>query len=151
MSEFSIRPVRVEDVRDLEEALLRETAETHDNPWSGEPDPDALHLGGYRDGVLVGCATILRQRIPGSAEQHAWRIKGVAIEHGHRGFGLGGMMMRRLLEHAGARGARIAWCRVPAGAYGFFEHLGFRRAGDPFEDPSGGPQYMMAARFASRG
>ncbi len=149
MSEFAVRPVLAEETRGLRSALLRGLADDEDAVWSAGEARDTLCVGGYRDGALVGFATIVRQRVPGIPEANAWRIREIAVDHGHRGFGLGGQMMRRCLEHAAARNARLAWCRVPAKAFGFFQHLGFQRSGDPFEHPGGGPHYLMVARFAT--
>ena len=149
MSEFAVRPVPGDDIVDLRLALLRGLASGDDGFWSGDDQRDTLHVGGYRDGALVGFATIVRQRAPGITEPNAWQITEIAVDHGHRGYGLGGQMLRRCLEHAAARNARIAWCRIPAGAYGFFQHFGFQRRGQPFEDPAGGPRYLMAAAFAT--
>jgi GNAT superfamily N-acetyltransferase len=146
MSEFEVRPIQPEEARVLRAALLRYA----DDPpgWTGEDDPEALLVGGFRNGRLVGFASVVRQRPPGEAERDAWRIRSIAVDHGHRGYGLGGLMLRRCLEHAAGRGGRIAWGRVPAGVYGFFQHFGFRRDGDPFEGPGGVPHYLIVAAFA---
>ena len=88
--------------------------------WPGDEHPDTLHIGGYRRDNLVGIGTIIRQPMPGSAETEAWRVRGVAVDHGHRGYGLGAMLLHRLIEHAGVnRGGR--WCgpmprRPPTGS-----------------------------------
>jgi predicted N-acetyltransferase YhbS len=149
VSEFEIRPVEATEIRELRAALLRSVKETVEGGWTGDEAADTLHVGGYRDGTLVGFATIVRHRVPGDGEPEAWRIRGIAVDHGHRGYGLGGSMLRRCLEHAAARGGHLVWCRIPAGAFGFFHHFGFRRRGEPFELPGGGPHYLMVAVFAA--
>lgn len=150
MSEYQVRPVAAADIVGLTEALMRATDARRDAAWGDESPGDTLHVGGYRDHKLVGFATIERQRAPESEEPQAWRIRGIGVEHGHRGYGLGGLLLHRCLDHATARGARLVWCRIPAGAYGFFEHVGFRRRGQPFELPGGGPHYLVVAEFAPR-
>jgi len=152
VSEYQVRPVASADVAEMRAALLWGAGEADDDPpWLAEEDLDILHVGGYRDGRLAGFATIARRRAPGVPEPNSWRILGIGVEHGHRGYGLGAMLAHRCLDHAAARGARLVWCKTPAAAYGFFEHLGFRRRGQPFEAPGAGPHYVMMAEFVAPG
>ena len=95
-------------------------------------------------------ASLVRERLPASADDRAWRVLGLAIDHGHRGRGLGGMLLERCLDHAGASQARLVWGTVPAAAAGFFRRFGFRPHGQPFETAEGGPQYLMVAEFKTR-
>jgi predicted GNAT family N-acyltransferase len=74
----------------------------------------------------------------------------MAVDHGHRGYGLGGLMLRRCLEHAAQHAGRMVWCSARAEVYGFFERHGFGRRGDPFELPGIGPHYLMVAPFAEQ-
>jgi GNAT superfamily N-acetyltransferase len=143
MSEFEIQGIAAEDTHELRRALLRPHQTPAEMVWPGDDTPDALHVGGFRNNRVVGIATIHRQRLPGSAEHQAWRIRGMAVEHGQRGRGLGAMLLHRCLDHAQSEGARVVWCNARVGAFGFFEHHGFRRRGDPFELPEIGPQYVM--------
>jgi GNAT superfamily N-acetyltransferase len=143
MSEFEIRRIAAEDTYELRRALLRPHQSEAEMAWPGDDDPESLHTGGFRHERLVGIATIHRQRMPGSVEPMAWRIRGLAVDHGQRGLGLGGMLLHRVLDHALAEGGRVVWCNAHVGAFGFFEHHGFRRRGDPFELPEAGPQYVM--------
>lgn len=145
MSEFEVRPITLEAAGPLRTALLRDEDETRDERSAG-----ALHLGGFRNGRLVGFASIAPQRAPGDPGPGAWRLRAIAVDHGHRGYGLGGLMLRRCLGHATAQGARIVWSRIPASAYGFFEHHGFERSGDPFEGPGRLPHYLVVADAEAR-
>jgi GNAT superfamily N-acetyltransferase len=140
MSEFEVRPIKAQAAGPLRSALLRAEEADDAGGVSG-----ALHLGGYRNGRLVGFASVAPQRAPGDAGPGAWRLRAIAVDHGHRGYGLGGLLLRRCLGHAAAQGARLVWSRVPAAVYGFFEHHGFERSGDPFEGPDRLPHYLVVA------
>jgi N-acetylglutamate synthase-like GNAT family acetyltransferase len=148
MSEFEIRWIPPGDTYELRRALLRPHQRVNEMTWTFDEDPDTLHIGGFRDGRLVGIGTVHRQPMPGSAEPGAWRIRGIAVEHGYRGLGLGEMILRRLLEHAAARQASVVWANATAASYGFFEHHGFRRRGEPFELREIGPHYVVFAEMA---
>jgi GNAT superfamily N-acetyltransferase len=147
MSEFEVRSISAEAAGPLWAALLR----NRDDGWDETGGVSgALHLGGYRNGRLVGFASVVPQRAPGDPGPGAWRLRAIAVDHGHRGYGLGGLMLRRCLGHATAQGARIVWSRIPATVYGFFERHGFERSGDPFEGPAGTPHYLVVADVETR-
>jgi GNAT superfamily N-acetyltransferase len=147
MSEFEVRPITADATRPLRAALLRGEDEERSETAGGA---EALHLGGFRNGRLVGFASVAPQRAPGDPGPAAWRIRAIAVDHGHRGYGLGGLMLRRCIGHAADRGARIVWSRIPATVYGFFERHGFERSGDPYEDAGRLPHYLVVADAETR-
>jgi len=147
MSEFDVRAIEPGETYALRRALLRPHQQSHEMTWSGDEHPDTLHIGGFRDERLVGIGTVHRQVMPGSGEPDAWRIRGIAVDHGHRGHGLGYLMLYRLVEHAASRGGRVVWANATAVSFGFFEHHGFVRRGDPFELPEIGPHYVVYAEL----
>ena len=149
MAEYELLTIGVIEARPLRRALLAPVGQAADE-FHGDDDSDALHVGGFRGDHLVGVASLVRERLPASADDRAWRVLGLAIDHGHRGRGLGGMLLERCLDHAGASQARLVWGTVPAAAAGFFRRFGFRPHGQPFETPEGGPQYLMVAEFKTR-
>lgn len=100
-------------------------------------------MAAFHDETAVGVASIHPQGMPGGYKTHAWRLTGVAVEFGHRGVGVGALLVERCLEHAADMDAQVAWCLAPAGVFGFFEQLGFRRSGDPIDDPERGPHYLV--------
>ena len=143
MSEFEVREIMPGDTYELRRALLRPHQQVNEMTWPHDEGPDTLHLGAFRGDQLVGIGTIHRQPMPGAAEAEAWRVRGVAVEYGHRGYGVGAMLFNRLLEHATVLEAQLVWANATATSFGFFEHHGFRRRGEPFELPDIGPHYVV--------
>lgn len=143
MSDYEIERIEPAEARPLRRALLYPTSPPGAVDYEADAHPSALHVGAFKDGVLIGIATVHPQPMPSATQAGDWRVRDVAVEHGHRGQGVGAWLLERCLEHASAGDGRVAWCTARVGAYGFFERLGFRRTGAPFEDPQGGPQYLM--------
>ena len=146
MSEFEVRAVEAAAVRPLRQALLRPHQQVEDLVYPGDDHPDTLHVGAFRQGRLVGIATVIPRPMPGRRERHAWQLRGMAVEHGQRGYGVGSLLLAACLAHAAARGGRLVWCNARAGSFGFYERYGFRRDGEPFEFPDIGPHYRMSRR-----
>ena len=143
MSEFEVRTVDAEAVRPLRRALLRPHQQVEELVYPGDDHPDALHVGAFRHGHIVGIATIVPRPMPGRRERRAWQLRGMAVEHGQRGYGLGGLMLEACVAHAAARGGRLVWCNARAGSFGFYQRYGFYHDGEPFELPDIGPHYRM--------
>lgn len=150
MPQPEILRLSAEMVRPLRQALLRPHQRVEELVYPGDDDPRSLHVGAYRNERLAGVATIVPRPMPGRAERYAWQARGLAVEHGHRGYGLGGLLLAACLDHASAHGGRLVWCNARAGSFGFFERYGFRRDGDPFELPDLGPHYRMYQKVGRR-
>jgi GNAT superfamily N-acetyltransferase len=148
VAEYDVRAIPLDEIRMLRSALLHPGSESFVSSYAGDEDRDALHLAGFRDDRMVGVASIVPEPLPGEPGSDVWRIRGLAVDHGHRGYGLGGILLDRLLDHAAAMGARLVWAIVPAAAYGFCFRYGLERLGDPLVDADGTPLYRVVARFA---
>ncbi|MEX0825348.1 MAG: GNAT family N-acetyltransferase [Acidimicrobiia bacterium] len=146
MSDYEIQRIEAAEARPLRRALLHPTQPPGAVDYEADHQPVALHVGAFKDGVLVGIASVHPQPMPGShSTGAAWRVRDIAVEHGHRGRGVGAWMLERCLEHVSTNSGVIIWCTARVGAYGFFERMGFARSGPPIEDPAEGPQYTLYA------
>lgn len=144
MPEYSIRPVSVDVVLSLRGPLLDPE---HPEPAAATPGDEhaaARHFGAYREDALVGVASIHPQGMPRGFQEGAWRLTGVAVEHGHRGCGVGAHLAEAALRHAEEMGSKIVWCLAPTGAKGFFARCGFESAGDEAEGDAEGPHLLFA-------
>ena len=145
MSDYDLETIQPAEARPLRRALLHPGLAPEAVDYPGDTHPSARHVGAFKDGVLVGIATIHPQPMPGATRTGAWRIRDIAVDHGHRGRGVGALLLERLLEHASHHEGTVAWATVRASAFGFFERCGFLRSGAPTDDPQEGPQYLMHA------
>jgi ribosomal protein S18 acetylase RimI-like enzyme len=143
MSEFEVRAVEAAEVRPLRRALLRPHQQIEELFYFGDDHPEALHVGGYLNGKMVGIATISPRPMPGRRERRAWQLQGIAVGPRQRGNGLGSLLLQACFAHAAAHGGRLVWCNARVGVSGFYERGGFRPEGKPFEHPVTGPHYRM--------
>jgi predicted GNAT family N-acyltransferase len=143
MSDSEIQAVDAETVRPLRRALLRPHQRVEELVYPGDDHPETLHVAAYRHGHMVGVATIVPRPMPGRRERRAWQVRGMAVEHGQRGYGLGGLLLEACVAHAATHGGRLVWCHARAGSFGFYRRYGFQPDGEPFEIPGIGPHYRM--------
>jgi len=119
----------------------------------GERDPGAVHLAALDPhGDVVGTAVLLPERferMPDRAD--AWRLRGMATEERLRGQGIGGQVVRRVIEHVAARGGGLLWCHARVPAQAFYECAGFTTVGDRWEVPHLGPHIAMWREVSAAG
>ena len=137
-----LRAVAVESVRPVRGIVLRPGQSPEQLIWDDDDHPDALHVGAYLGGELVGIGTILPQSHPDHGAE-GWRIRGMATLPIARGKGVGGDVLDYCLAYAQRRGARYFWCNARVAALSLYQRRGFVTVGDMFEPPEIGPHYRM--------
>ncbi len=92
--------------------------------WDGL-DEHARHvLAETPDGRAIGCARLLD-------DGHIGRM---AVLPEWRGLGVGGVLLRRLLERAAEAGLPRCWLDAQTHATGFYRRFGFHEEGEEFLD-----------------
>ncbi len=92
---------------------------------------DALYLGAFEDGKLVGIATFLRET--GEKERHKGRIYAVYVSSNQRGRGTGRALVSKLVETARLDSSLeqilISVATSQSAARGLYQSLGFKTFG----------------------
>ncbi|MCP3856182.1 MAG: GNAT family N-acetyltransferase [Actinomycetia bacterium] len=147
--ELKVELVERDDVLPLRHSVLRTGQPESSTYFGGDDQPGAAHLG-VRDvsGELIGIATIhpAPSRLEGTTP--AWRLRGMATAPTARGTGVGGLLLRRALTEAVARGARLIWCHARVPVVGFYENAGLVARGDVFDEPGIGPHQYLSLTLA---
>jgi putative N-acetyltransferase (TIGR04045 family) len=91
-----------------------------------DEDPATIHVVGLADGEI--CGTVRLYPLDRPAGQ--WQGDRLAVLAGHRRHGIGAPLVRYAVALAGARGGMEMEAFIQPANVGFFEGLGWRRAGD---------------------
>jgi len=153
----AVELVGPELVRPLRHAVLRPGRPADESVYPGDDDAGSAHAAVRRPrgDVVVAVGTVLPsapwEAVAGDAGGPegpapgvpAWRIRGMATAAGHRGGGLGTMVLGTLLAHVAAHGGGLVWCNARAGARALYQRAGFAADGDAFDLPEIGPHVRM--------
>lgn len=137
-----IRPITAAETRPLRQAILRPHQSLDELVYTGDDDPETLHVGAFCDGRLVGIATVLQNLCPRAAFSEPWQLEGMATRPEVRGMGYGRAIVTRCLAHAAAHGGKTLWCNGRTSAAGFYRATGFRPVGEEFVTATG-PHYVF--------
>lgn len=137
LSADEVVPLRTRILRPLQsEPCIYEVDDAH----------ATLHYGLVdEDGEPRAVMTLFPAACPEFPQESALRLRGLCVEEGLRGRGLG----RRLLEGGIARAAvaalsvKIVWCNARTSAAAFYEACGFEPVGEVFDVPGVGPHVVM--------
>ncbi|HEY2586466.1 MAG TPA: GNAT family N-acetyltransferase, partial [Tepidisphaeraceae bacterium] len=81
---------------DLRHIVLRQGMPREAAIFDGDHDPTAVHVAAIAGDAVVGCATLHLSRWE---DQPAWQLRGMAVAEGYRDSGIGGELVRAVLEH----------------------------------------------------
>lgn len=99
-----------------------------------EGDEEGIHYAAIEHDQVVGVASFLR-------DGENLRLRGMAVDDGQRGKGVGSQIMNTALEDL--RDVPMIWCNARIRAVSFYERLGFQTVGEAFDLPRIGPHYRM--------
>jgi GNAT superfamily N-acetyltransferase len=126
-----VRRASVAEILPLRRAVLRPGYPDAASDYS--QDADAVHIGAWDGDLLVGCATVFPDPWPGPPPApEAWRLRGMAVEPGRQGSGVGALVLAEAVDAARSAGAPLIWANGRSSALGFYERSGWRVAGAEF-------------------
>ena len=149
---MSVVPVLVDPARTvpLRRRVLR-PHETLAEVAAAMDGPDTLALAVLDDvDEPVACVLAAPEPAPvplgdGLPADAVWRLRGMATDPGHRGRGLGRLVLDALLTELAGRGAAVVWCNARTPARTLYERAGFVAVGEVWDDPDIGPHVRMWA------
>jgi predicted GNAT family N-acyltransferase len=143
-SEIRIERVRVDRIVDLRHGVLRQGLPREAAVFEGDQDPAAVHVAAIAGDAVVGCATLHPSRWE---DQPAWQLRGMAVAEAYRNGGIGGELVRAILEHVDAETpGRTVWANARVPAARFYQKLGWEIVSDVFEIPTAGPHVQIIRR-----
>lgn len=92
-----------------------------------EIDKIAIHILVSKDGKRIGTARVFEK-------EGKWYIGRVAVLKEYRDKGIGKLIMKKLIEHAKAKGAKYVFVHSQTSITNFYEKLGFFPHGEEFMD-----------------
>lgn len=142
--DVEIRPITAEETRPLRQQVLRPQQRVDELVFGCDGHPDALHLGAFHRGWLIGITSVAPEPMPGLADPAGvWQMRGMAVLPGAQGQGVGRQIVEACLVHLRARGARRLWFNARTSARPFYERLGCETVGGEFDVPTVGPHFVM--------
>lgn len=88
-------------------------------------DKTAEHYGLFMFDVLVACASVTAQEMPGMDAVMSYHLHSMGVEPSMQAHGFGSQMLEYLVKKLVARGADLIWATARPTAVQFYVHRGF--------------------------
>lgn len=132
-----VREVTLEQILSLRHAVLRPGCPEQEACFEGDNENGTRHFGSFSKDACIACLSLYPSTLDGVA---AYRLRGMAVEPGHQGQGIG----RNLLDVAIASVDHIPlWCNARTSAADFYIRAGWQQRGEEFLMDNIGPHVKM--------
>ena len=114
--------------------------------FDGDLNETTFHLGAFNNDKIVGVASFMKNEhklFKGSQFQ----LRGMATLPEVRGLGFGKELINKSVEILKAKNTTILWCNARIVALPFYEKLGFKIVGEPFDIEIIGTHYVLVKEF----
>jgi GNAT superfamily N-acetyltransferase len=145
-----VRAITAEATWPLRLAVLRPGRPIEAARFPGDDAPTTRHFGAFREGCLLGIASLYLAEMPEQPGLPAFQLRGMATAPEARGLGLGRALVHACNAFTRENGARLLWCNARTGAVGFYRKLEFEIIGGKFEIPDVGPHFRMVLGVTAR-
>lgn len=136
----------LDDVVPLRARVLRPGRPVETAIWPCDAQPDTRHWAARDGDAVVAVATVAREPMPATppltapvVEAPGWQLRGMAVEGGLQGQGVGRAVLDALTDEVGAP----MWCNARARAVTFYARAGWRVVSDEFDIAGVGPHFRM--------
>jgi GNAT superfamily N-acetyltransferase len=146
-SPIEVRSITTAETYPLRLSVLRPNRPLEAAQFPGDDLPDTKHFGAFRDGQLVGIASLFVAEMPEHPGEPALQLRGMATAPEVRGQGFGRALVLECLAHAKSQHVKIFWFNARLVALGFYRKLDFKIIGDKFAIPDVGPHFRMWQRL----
>jgi len=106
-----------------------------------------FHVGVITDGLVVGIGTFMPQNHPNLPDSVGYRLRAMATHPGHRGKGVGRMLIRHAEVQLREAGFGGVWADARKIALGFYASLGWNVMGPFYVVPKRGPHRLVWSQF----
>ena len=138
-----IRRIPVARTYPFRREILRPGYPPHLSEYPLDEHPDTWHAGAFLDERQVGVVTLLHEPPPGKHNPQSWRLRGMAVLAQDRRKGIGKALVNASVRYVKEQAGKEIWCNGRVTALPFYQSLGFRTVGEPFDIPESGLHYQL--------
>ncbi len=134
----------LKNLHSLRAEVLRPGLPIKSSYYSEDTHQSTIHLAfKASDNQLCSIATFIKESSPLFAEEHQYRLRGMATAKDHRKRGLGSSLLHEAFNILKEKEVNILWCNARVLAISFYKKLGFETIGEQFDIPRIGPHFVM--------
>ena len=143
---YTVKKIAAADTLSIRQQVLRPNWTVDQCQFEGDQDESTFHIGAFKNGVLIGIATMMRDI---SADLTAigtdqYRLRGMAVLPEYRDQGVGRSILDECIQGVSQRKCELFWCNARIKAARFYTAAGFCKTSETtFDIPGAGLHFLM--------
>ena len=143
---YTVKKIATADTLSIRQRVLRPNWSVEQCQFEGDQNETTFHVGAFKDGALIGIATMMRDI---SAElaticTDQYRLRGMAVLPEYRDQGVGRSILDECLQEVRQRECKLFWCNARIKAARFYTAAGFSKTSETtFDIPGAGLHFLM--------
>ncbi len=136
--------IDAEATHDLRRRVLRDDRPGADVHFPEDDTPGTFHLAAVtEEGTVLAVASFTPEDTPHRPTSRCVRVRGMAVERGVQGTGVGRLLLQAAMDHLRSQGVEVLWANGRDSVLGFYERLGWRVLGEGFTTATGIPHHVV--------
>jgi ribosomal protein S18 acetylase RimI-like enzyme len=141
---YSIKQIPSKDTFAVRLPVLRPGKPVESCMFDGDDLPTTVHFGIYDKEKLVGIVSVFEANTPLLLQQKQFQLRGMAVLDSHQKKGLGEKLVKAAEEYITSLGGETIWFNAREIAVGFYNKMGYKIIGEPFNIGDIGAHYVMS-------
>ena len=139
----SIKEITALETFSVRQPVLRPGKSMETCHFDGDNLASTRHFGLFLDEKLAGIASLFQEKTNLLTENNQFQLRGMAVLDQFQKKGIGESLVKHAEENAKSRDAEVIWFNAREIAVGFYEKLGYKVIGAPFNIGDIGTHFIM--------
>lgn len=142
-----IRQIEAEDTFSVRQPVLRPGKPIESCHFDGDNLGTTAHFGLSENEELVGVVSVYKTNYPNCTIERQFQMRGMAVLKEHQGLGFGLELVKKAEHYIKEKKGNLIWFNARETAVPFYQKLGYKIKGDPFEIEGIGTHFVMYKRL----
>ncbi|MBA2173275.1 GNAT family N-acetyltransferase [Halobacillus locisalis] len=139
---MEVKRIKAKDTISLRHTILRPNQTREACYYPNDSHQASFHLGVYDQDELISIGSFYRETHTEVPRGVQYRLRGMATKPEDQGKGAGTMVIHKALDRLRSLNVDYLWCNARTSAQGYYDQLGFIKAGEVFDIPPIGPHII---------
>ncbi|ESU29431.1 acetyltransferase [Flavobacterium limnosediminis JC2902] len=142
-----IRQIEAEDTFSVRQPVLRPGKSIESCHFEGDNLGTTAHFGLSENEELLAVVSLYKTNYPNCKIENQFQMRGMAVLEKHQRMGLGEQLVKKAEHYVREKNGKLIWFNAREKAVPFYEKLGYKINGNPFEINDIGTHFVMYKRL----
>lgn len=128
-------------------SVLRKGMPIESCKFNGDELNSTTHFGFFENNKIIGVVSLYETKNGTFFVDKQIQIRGMAVLESHQKKGIGNALIKHCEDFATSKKITLIWFNARENAILFYDKMGYKTLGDPFEIDSIGTHYLMFKRY----